>query len=312
MEAAYGQMAGEAAEIARRVQVIQDDLARSLTPTWALALEEPSFSKAARAANASFLELSRQAEVALEPFSKVSDLASAFALDLDKATDQAARLVERIHRDWETAWATGIGDFLKEATSALRSAEISLSGQGIAVDGVALDPQEIERFLAGADDIDLQTLPRLIEEQARTKDSARYVVLLIWFLRAVILQLLISLAAAEIHDAWHDRPAERKATIRLIKEETERRAERVLEAGLPRQALARFRLVTASTLNVRARPARNSPRVGELHLGDVVYAVRSSKRSWTLVEWTPTDGEARVRGWVFSRYLEKLQLPKAP
>ena len=312
MEAAYGRMVGEATEIARRAQVIQDDLARSLTPTWTSALEEPSFSEAARAANASILELSKQAQTALEPFSKLSDLTPTLAFDLNRASSQAARLVERIHRDWETVWATGIEDFLREATSALRASAISLGSQGLAVDGVAIDPQDIERFLAGAEDLDLQTLPRLIEEEPRTKDRARYVGLLYWLLQWVILPLLINLAAAEIRDVLRDHPAERKATIRLVKEETERRATQVLEAGLPRQALARFRLVTASTLNVRARPARNSPRVGELHLGDVVYAVRSSKRSWTLVEWTPTDGEARIRGWVFSRYLDKLQLSKAP
>lgn len=309
---AYEEMVGQIADIARQAQDLEAALARSLRPTWTLPLEDPSFSEIARTVDASFLALSKQTEAALEPLSRLPDLASTFALDLDRATDQAAGLIQRIHRDWETKWATGIEDFLREATLVLRASEISLRGEALAVDGVAIDPEEIERFLAGAEDLDLQALPRLIEEPARAKDRARYVVVLAWFLQNVILPLLISLSAAQIHDAWRDRPAERKATIRLVKEETERRAAQALEAGIPRQALKGFRVVTANTLNVRARPARKSSPIGVLHVGHVVHVVRSSKRSWTLVEWTPPDGEARIRGWVFSRYLKKLRLPRTP
>ena len=308
---AYEKMVGQAADIARQAQDLEASFARPLRPTWTLRLEDPSFSKIARTADVSFLELSKQTEAALEPLSKLPDLASTFALDLDRATDQAAGLIQRIHRDWETKWASGIEDFLKEATSALRASAISISGQGLAVAGVPIDRREIERFLADAEDLDPQALPGLINEHATPKKKAPYIIVLVFFLN-VFLQVVLNRALTEIYHAWSDRPAERKTMIRLVKEETERRAAKVLKAGLPRQALEGFRVVTANTLNVRTRPARKSSPIGVLHLGDVVQVVRSSRRSWTLVEWTPPDGEARIRGWVFSRYLKKLRLPRTP
>jgi hypothetical protein len=39
--------------------------------------------------------------------------------------------------------------------------------------------------------------------------------------------------------------------------------------------------------------------------------MRTAKgHSWTLIEWTSIDGNEQLRGWVFSRYLKRLELPQ--
>jgi hypothetical protein len=46
-------------------------------------------------------------------------------------------------------------------------------------------------------------------------------------------------------------------------------------------------------------------------LGDIVIVHRTRCRSWTLIEWMDGDGDLGVRGWVFTRYVKKLNLPQA-
>lgn len=68
-----------------------------------------------------------------------------------------------------------------------------------------------------------------------------------------------------------------------------------------------FRFVTVKILNVRIKNSRKSAKIGELHLGDVVYIIKK-KKNWSLVLYK--NDEAEIKGWVFSRYLNKFKSRK--
>ena len=70
--------------------------------------------------------------------------------------------------------------------------------------------------------------------------------------------------------------------------------------------LGAFRYVAADTLNVRLKGSKQSPSIGTLRFGDVVVLLKKG-RHWSLVEWQDREGQATIRGWVFSRYLEKFK-----
>lgn len=70
--------------------------------------------------------------------------------------------------------------------------------------------------------------------------------------------------------------------------------------------LSSFRVVTATSLNVRKLASRKADVVGTLCLGDVVEVVEKD-RNWSLVIWQDSESDALVRGWVFSRYLKTIK-----
>lgn len=62
---------------------------------------------------------------------------------------------------------------------------------------------------------------------------------------------------------------------------------------VPVAALRNVRYVRQATLNVRSASRRNSSKIGELHFGDVVVVMRSTK-DWTLVEFDVDDAQIRA------------------
>lgn len=233
-------------------------------------------------------------------------------LGLDTLDGRMRALRDSFDRDWRAAWPAGMESLvgsMAEAAAALRSFQIEGDGEELTVDGVRIDLQELEDFLAGEEDlrgIDLETLARLVRQQRIPKKKAWYVYLLIFLLNQLV-AFWINVAANR--SSFSERPSEQKSIAQALRKATEQLASRAVEDGIPRQLIERYRLVTADTLIVRTKPARDSQRLGELHLGEVVLSVRRAKRSWTLVEWTPAGEDARIQGWVFSRYLKKLRLP---
>jgi hypothetical protein len=85
----------------------------------------------------------------------------------------------------------------------------------------------------------------------------------------------------------------------------ERELVAAVTARLPMAALANVRYVGQQTLNVRSASRRNSSKVTELHFGDVVVVVRSTK-DWTLVEFDVDD--AQIRAWVLTRGLKRFNM----
>jgi uncharacterized protein YgiM (DUF1202 family) len=67
-----------------------------------------------------------------------------------------------------------------------------------------------------------------------------------------------------------------------------------------------FRIVTATSLNVRKLGSKNSDIVGSLYLGDVVEVIEKG-RKWSLIQWQDGESEATLKGWVYSRYLKVIK-----
>jgi len=67
-----------------------------------------------------------------------------------------------------------------------------------------------------------------------------------------------------------------------------------------------FRYVSADTLNVRISASVKSEIIGYLHFSSTVLIIEKQK-SWTLIEWNNPESEAKITGWVFSRYLAKFR-----
>lgn len=67
-----------------------------------------------------------------------------------------------------------------------------------------------------------------------------------------------------------------------------------------------YRLVSADILNVRLKPSNKATVLGKLYFGQVVMLVEKN-RDWVLISWSDEDKGLALQGWVFSRYVEKLE-----
>jgi hypothetical protein len=112
----------------------------------------------------------------------------------------------------------------------------------------------------------------------------------------IIYPLLLSIYQPDIQKIArpYDKAALREAERQTIQAVTER---------VPAEALRHLRYVSTEILNVRSAPRKDSRRLFELHMGDVVLVGRQ-KRHWTYVEYHV--GEAQIKGWVFTRYLRRF------
>ena len=65
------------------------------------------------------------------------------------------------------------------------------------------------------------------------------------------------------------------------------------------------RIVIAKVLNVRESPTRHSGIRGKLLAGDLVVIIKK-KKNWCLVEYSNEKTHVEIQGWVFTRYLRKI------
>ncbi|MGK5511920.1 SH3 domain-containing protein, partial [Brevibacillus formosus] len=87
-----------------------------------------------------------------------------------------------------------------------------------------------------------------------------------------------------------------KEAVKEINKETTKKL------GVDATFIKGYKFVSAATLQVQERAARQSKRIHELKLGQVVQVIRSRK-DWVLIEWNYSE-EVKGRGWVYSRYLK--------
>ena len=66
-----------------------------------------------------------------------------------------------------------------------------------------------------------------------------------------------------------------------------------------------FRFVSAQSLALKSGPKAKAPVVGQLRFGQTVR-VLEKERDFSLVVWRSEDGKVELQGWVFSRYLKRL------
>ncbi len=234
-------------------------------------------------------------------------------LTLDTIDEQMRALRETWDRDVRGA-RRGFEDLvgsIADTAAVLSASHITIHGGTLRVDGFDIRRHELEQFLAGENglrDVSFEKLPAFAAQEKDPEKRARYVAALLLLLRNVLLPFLVSFAASKAERTWSESASQQKATVRAVRQTVERRASRAIEIGVRPQLLARYRVVTAGTLVVRAKPTRDAKPRGLLHVGDVVLYVSRAKRSWALVEWTPAGEDVRTRGWVFARHLVKLRL----
>lgn len=70
--------------------------------------------------------------------------------------------------------------------------------------------------------------------------------------------------------------------------------------------LSDHRFIKATVLNVREKGSIRSKVIDELYFGQVVDIVRKG-RKWSKIQYTDTNTDTEVTGWVFNRYLEKFK-----
>jgi hypothetical protein len=73
-----------------------------------------------------------------------------------------------------------------------------------------------------------------------------------------------------------------------------------------KNVLSSLRYVSANILNVRSSASSKSEIIGYLYFSSAILVIEK-KKNWTLVEWNDPDTDAKITGWVFSRYLKKFQ-----
>ena len=71
--------------------------------------------------------------------------------------------------------------------------------------------------------------------------------------------------------------------------------------------LRTYRIVSIDELIVRERNRKASKLIGKVYFGQIVKVVAKEK-NWSLIEWKGNDetSDLIIRGWVFSRYLNKF------
>ena len=66
-----------------------------------------------------------------------------------------------------------------------------------------------------------------------------------------------------------------------------------------------YRIVIARVLNVREKPTRHSGIRGKLLAADIIV-IKKKKKNWSLVEYSNEETGVKIQGWVFTRYLRKI------
>lgn len=299
------------------LDAFREAMARDLQATRFLLVNDSAISAVAAAVNEASGNAWRQITEGVDAFRRARDL---FPRDQDFTLDTIESQASALRDSWRVGLQGSGRSFddlvriLSEAASVLHTSQIDTKSSALMIDGHAIDRYELQQFLTADTDLrgfSIEALAEAVAKQLEPRKKARYVVVLIFAIYQVLIPLLVNIAATKIERSWYEDATERKAAARAAKEAVELRTSQAVENGVPPYLLAGYRLVTVGALSVRAKPTRNSRQLGSLHLGDVVLLVDTSKRSWTLVEWAPEGDEARIRGWVFSRYLMRLRLPSS-
>jgi hypothetical protein len=128
----------------------------------------------------------------------------------------------------------------------------------------------------------------------------------LWFMSTVIIPFLMSYyfqqqASLELREMQQqfqrDIGRTRREVLAAIK---------AIVPVCPDVGRAQYRVVVGDGVRIRGRPNRGAPVKGLLPLGTVVRFIEKHG-PWTAVEYLDQDGAGTLRGWVFNKYLERLE-----
>ena len=185
--------------------------------------------------------------------------------------------------------------------------EVSVDSDGtITLDTLSIDQSELqeirdqvlERALVNQPIERLEEIAQKIIEEIRRLKSPLLEKILQWFIFPLLVGLLLSHPITDYHI---------KSFLSANKREAKKHINHQAHSSFEnKDILEGFRYVVADSLNVRLKGSIQSPSIGILRFGDVVVLLKKG-RHWSLVEWQDREGQAAIRGWVFSRYLEKFK-----
>ncbi len=156
---------------------------------------------------------------------------------------------------------------------------------------------------AGIDPESLRAIVFQAVQQVREKPRSVYVVVLRYLIQgliAILLGISGNLLTPDIENL--------RTNSKVVRRELSWAANQ-LDADPV--MLRTLRVVLRHDLPVFAKRNKNSSRVAELQLGDVVILLKK-RRNWAFVEWRSSDGTTEIRGWVFARRLGSITRESVP
>lgn len=133
--------------------------------------------------------------------------------------------------------------------------------------------------------------------QTQNKPTVR---LMLWRFFCKILELL--LAGIIATSMTHYAPAVLGESPQAAKKAIQESARAAIGSA---EIRSEYRYVSVTTLIVRQNPKARSPEVGRLSFSKLVKLLKK-ENDFALVIWTDQESGAEIQGWVFSRYLGKL------
>lgn len=120
----------------------------------------------------------------------------------------------------------------------------------------------------------------------------------------ILLPLMLSVVGNRIYDTLRSPGQKPRQLIeRSIREEVKARR-------IPRSVTCQLRYVSTDVLRVRAKNAKKTRLIGKLYLGQIVE-VLDRRKNWSHVIWRNEANGLAIEGWVFSRYLRRIDSKKA-
>ena len=151
-----------------------------------------------------------------------------------------------------------------------------------------------------------EQLKILIDEIRKIKEPPLQKIVL-YFLFPLLVLIIYKFAEPFIDEAISDIDYKEttKITKKLKKTANKVTEEKLIELGFSNVPLSNKRIVIATKLNVREKPTKKSRSFGYLEFGNLVTVIRKRK-NWTFVEFKSYDSQASLKGWVFTRYIKRI------
>lgn len=122
------------------------------------------------------------------------------------------------------------------------------------------------------------------------------------FIKKILIQVLLTILTITLIQ-----PAIEKVKL-IFSAEHKRKVIKMISKKtvyLDQSTLNKYRLVKVEVLNVRLENRTDSPVIGKLNFGALVRIIEKRK-NWSLIEWYDKDEESHLVGWVFTRYVQRI------
>jgi hypothetical protein len=145
-----------------------------------------------------------------------------------------------------------------------------------------------------------QKINKLIQEIRALKDPVIQSVIA-WLIYPLIVGLVLSVINPVTDFYIKERLS--KNEKRLIVEEVSKTLNKTLN---DQTCLSSFRIISATSLNIRKSGSSKSDIIATLFLGDVVEIIKKEQK-WFLISWRDAESETTVQGWAYSQYLKAIK-----